>query len=133
MLEEKVTDFVREDGILKKLVISKNIKKDYIRSFSANKTVYEEFQKTCMNEHRQISDVLLECMLKYIMEHRDSHNPQSMISQFSDESVIAIPSLLASTETWNKFYDAINGPIYLQVGQELNHKMYLHKQMRSKF
>lgn len=61
-------------------------------TFNTEANLYEKFLETTQREGETKADLYTEFMEKYVKEHGDSNNPQTQITQWKEEEIMAIPN-----------------------------------------
>jgi len=80
------------------------------KSFSYPKSkdgIIEEIDVIARREGTYFSDIVMEQLEKYVLEHSKSNNPQTEITLFETGLEFAIPNLYREESDWEKFYHLI--------------------------
>jgi len=76
------------------------------------------------------SELMELALEEFIKKHGESNNPQSKITGFNADGILAIPNLYEACDNptmWEKFYANIkNKKEYQEIDNALNHVMNLH-------
>ena len=76
---------------------------------------------------RKSKSALLEMALEeFVLKHGKSKNPQTTITLFDNENILAIPSGFADLNDWKKFYKLIDKDSYSNWDKHLNTINNLH-------
>lgn len=108
-----------------------------VRSFSYPKNkddMIEKLESLARQEGISFSDIILEGLEKYWLEHGDSQNPQTKISLYETGMENAIPNLYRDKSNWEKFYSLIKNPKdYKLLDEKINMVMNLHNKKYQEF
>ena len=107
------------------------------KSFSYPKSkdeLIEEIETIARREGTYFSEIVLEQLQKYALEHSKSQNPQTEITLFETGLEHAIPNLYREKQLWQKFYDLIKKrPDYDELDRQLNMINNIHNKKLKEF
>ena len=94
----------------------------------------QELKVLAAKEGTTIKNILDEGIDEYLKKHLKSNNPQTELSQFDKESILAIPNLYRDAKTWKKFYSLIKRKEdFKEVDKALNMILNIHNKEYKKF
>ena len=107
------------------------------KSFSYPKSkddVIEEIEVIARREGTYFSDIVMEQLQRYVLEHSKSQNPQTEITLFETGLENAIPNVYRLEEVWEKFYKMIKKrPDYDELDKQLNMIINIHNRKLKEF
>lgn len=107
------------------------------KSFSYPKSkdnVIEEIEVIARREGTYFSDIVMEQLQRYVLEHGKSQNPQTEITLFETGLENAIPNVYRIQEVWEKFYKMIKKrPDYDELDKQLNMINNIHNKKLKEF
>lgn len=108
-----------------------------VKSFSYPKNkdeLIENLEEIARRENLTFSDIILDGLEKYWLEHGDSQNPQTLITLFETGIEKAIPNLYAKPEAWEKFYSLVKKKEdYDRLDQKFNTALNIHNENLKRF
>lgn len=104
-----------------------------LRTFETTEELYKKFKSTCAREGTSVKEALNVFIENYVKEHGDSGNPQTTLTQYKKEEVMAIPNLYEEDiKKWQKFFKHKNFDKKEYQLLDRQHKMFT-KMMNTKF
>jgi len=101
-----------------------------VRSFSYPKNKDDFMMKLedlARKEGVTFSDIIIQGLEKYWLEHGKSQNPQTEITLFKTGLEYAIPNLYKDEKDWSKFYQLImKREDFTKIDSQLNMVLRLH-------
>ena len=91
---------------------------------------YRTFEKGAEREGYSVSELLTEMIDKWVLEHGESNNPQTILGQFESESVMAVPNVYEAGKSnkWEQFYNLVQTlDDYKILDVALNEVLRLHE------
>jgi len=82
------------------------------------------------------SEILEIALEEFVKKHGKSNNPQSRLSQFHSEGIVAIPSIYEMNDdpiVWKKFYKLIGKKEFKIIDRALNSILNLHNKRDKEF
>lgn len=103
-----------------------------VKSFSYPKgkdEFMEKLEETARREGLSFSEVMLEGLEKWWLEHGDSENPQTLITLYETGLENAIPNIYRSEESFRKFYNMITKrDEFKKLDAQINMILRIHNQ-----
>jgi response regulator of citrate/malate metabolism len=94
----------------------------------------QELKVLAAKEGTTIKNILDEGIDEYLKKHLKSNNPQTELSQFDKESILAIPNLYRDAKTWDKFYSLVKSKKdYQELDKALNMINQIHNRKLKEF
>ena len=107
---------------------------DKLVNFRMDKEKYYELKLLALKEHVTVKGILEGQIDEYLKKHLKSNNPQTELSQFDKESILAIPNLYRDAKTWDKFYSLVKSKKdYQELDKALNMINQIHNRKLKEF
>lgn len=96
---------------------------------STRRKILEEIKEIPEYGKMKVSNLMELALKEFILKHGKSSNPQTTITLFLNQNVMAIPNVYASPEDWYRFYEIVrkDKEVFLELEGQLQKINRIHE------